>query len=135
MTYWRNSSMVSLLVMFSFLPSPRWGEGFGVRGEVVQSPHPPPPSPAGRGALEHNLRPDAAVGVDLQQQRMPQSAVDNVRLLDAAAQPVEARLHLRDHPLFNDAAADQLVHLRGVEAAYQRLRIGAVHQDAWRIRQ
>ena len=61
---------------------------------------------------QHDLRADAAVGVDLQQQRMSQPAVDDVRLADAAAQAVEAGLDLGDHALVDDACGDQLAGSR-----------------------
>src|SRR3954451_13092415 len=72
--------------------------------------------PAGRG-VERDLRADPAVGVNLQQQRVAQAAVDDVRLADAAAQALQARLDLGDHPLLDHPAADQLAAAPRVQAA------------------
>ena len=41
---------------------------------------------SGCDKLQHNLRPHPAVGVDLQQQRVAQPAIDHVRLAHAGAQ-------------------------------------------------
>ena len=55
--------------------------------------------------MQGDLGADAAIGVDFEQQGMAQSAVDHVRLADAAAQAIQARFHLGDHAFVNDACA------------------------------
>ena len=46
---------------------------------------------------------------------MRQPAVDDVRLLDAAAQAVQARLDLRDHAFVDHPRANQLVAASGID--------------------
>ena len=42
-----------------------------------------------------NLRPDAAIGEDFEDQRMRKTSVDEVDFADAAAEGVEGAVHLR----------------------------------------
>src|SRR5947209_19880728 len=102
-------------------------------------PTPDQTGPAGRvesGSIaEDDFRPDPAVGVNLQQQRVAQPAVDDVRLADAGAQALQAGLDLGDHPLVDHAALDQLAAAARVQAALQRGRLAAVQQDSRRVRE
>ena len=52
--------------------------------------------------LEVNLRADAAIGEDFEDEGMRQAAVDEVDLADASAEGVEGAVHLRDHATADD---------------------------------
>src|SRR5207249_2426260 len=91
--------------------------------------------PQAAASMQHDFGADATVGVDFQKQRVPQPAVDDVRLADAAAEAVQAGLHLGDHAGVDHAALDQLPAAPGIDAADQRRLIAAVTEDAGRVGQ
>src|SRR5262249_9172381 len=84
---------------------------------------------------EYDLGADAAVGVNFEQQRMPDAAVDHVRLANAGPQAVQARLHLGDHAGVDDAPRDQVAAAGVVEVAQQRRLVVTVLQDAGDVAQ
>src|SRR5437773_9944665 len=81
-------------------------------------------------SLKHNLRPDPPVGVNLQQQRVRQPAVDDVDLADAGPQALQARLHLRQHAAVDDARGHHFPAAGQVQAGDSRGRVAAVAEDA-----
>src|SRR5215813_149617 len=75
------------------------------------------------------------MGKDLQQERVPEAAIDNVSLLDTRPQTVQAGLDLGDHPFVDDALADEFLATCRVQAADQRVRIRAIAKNARRVRE
>ena len=57
--------------------------------------------------LGHDFCSDAPGSVDLQQERVPQAAVDNVDFADARGERFEAGLDLGDHAGVNGPVADE----------------------------
>ena len=60
----------------------------------------------------HDLRADTTGGVNLQQQRVADSAINNVYLAYAFVQCFETRFNLGDHPSADSALGDQLSSFR-----------------------
>src|SRR5215472_12315770 len=61
---------------------------------------------------------DTLAGEDLEQHGVAQPAVDDVRLLDAVVERLEAALDLGDHALGDDAAGDELARALVVEGRH-----------------
>src|SRR5262249_7390446 len=73
-----------------------------IRADSIRADRPNPRSSASYCALTKNdFRPHPAVGVYLQEERVPQPAVDHVRLADPGPQTLQAGLDLGDHPLLD----------------------------------
>src|SRR5262245_17976873 len=85
--------------------------------------------------VEDDLRPHTAIGVDLEKQAMPESAVDHVGFPDPAVKRVEAGLGLRDHARIDHAAGYQVAAGAGVEVRDEAALVAAVEQDAGRVAQ
>src|SRR5262245_45242729 len=125
MTYRLNRSMISAEDWVVVLMGGTWKNDRLPRTRFIVSRN--------DKSAERDFRADAAVGVDFEEERVPESAVDHVRLLDAGPEAVQARLDLRDHARVDDAAGDQVTAAGGVEAGDERALIAAVAQDAGRV--
>ena len=75
----------------------------------------------GRRVVRAHHRADALAGEELEQQRVRDAAVEDVRPRDAAAQRLDARLDLRDHPLADLASLEQLLEAGDVGLGDQRV--------------
>ena len=64
--------------------------------------------------------PDAGVGEDFEEERVPASAVDQVGFRHAGGEAVEAGFHFGNHAGVDDAAFDQIEAFPIVQAARQR---------------
>ena len=71
--------------------------------------------------VQDDLGADPGLGVDLQQQRVPQPAVDDVGLADARLEAVQAGLDLGDHAPVDHALGDQVAARLGGQTADQAL--------------
>ncbi len=60
---------------------------------------------------------------------MPEPAVDDVGLLDAGFEAVEAGLDLGDHPLVDHPSGDQVAAVLGGQAGDEAVGVVAVGQD------
>ena len=60
-----------------------------------------------------DLGADALIGEDLEQDRVAHATVDDVHLVDAAAERLQAALDLGDHPRGDDTALDQVLGFAG----------------------
>src|SRR5688572_3582827 len=109
MTYLENNSIVSWLVINAFQARRRAQRACGVTGH---RPRRLAALACGLERSQRNLRADAAVGVDFQKKRMSESAVDDVRLLDAGTEAVQAGFDLGDHPLVDHLLLNQLLAAR-----------------------
>jgi len=64
---------------------------------------------------------------------MRNARVEDVRLLDAAADRIDTCLRLRYHPRGDDARPDQPLNLRGGQGVIERLRVALIAQYAAHI--
>src|SRR5262245_1084536 len=88
---------------------------------------------AKRKQSQDNLRSHATVGVNLQEHRMPQPPVDDMRLPHAALECLQARLYFGDHAFVDHTARHEFLATSGVQAAHERLIAFPVEEDAGRI--
>jgi len=73
---------------------------------------------------QDNFSSDAALREDFEEERVPESPIDDVRLADAVAKTFQTRFDLGNHALVYNPATNQLAAARGVEAdspAYAQL--------------
>src|SRR5712692_9729409 len=82
--------------------------------------------------LRDDLRPDALVREDLQEDRVRRAAVDDVRLLDAPFERIQAGLDLGEHPLADRALLD---HPRHVLARQRGKKLAVLVLDAPDVRE
>ena len=67
-------------------------------------------------ALCHDLRADAGVRENLEEQGVRRAAVDEVDFLHALRERVQGALHFRDHAAGDDLVLAQLLDLLAVDA-------------------